>query len=264
MDTSGKHNDHHSAHHVVPLSVYNRVFGSLVVLTVVTVAVSFVDFGTANTFIAMLIATVKALLVVMFFMGLRYEGQENNVTFFCTFVFLALFVGLSSADLFYRVEPTPVKVDESELPQAAAPVDVNKFAKPSPELLNKAKGIFTAQCIVCHGAAGAGDGPAAASLVPPPRNFTKAEGWKNGRTLSGVVKTLNEGIQGSGMPAFTTIPAEDRIALAHYVRSLGPSIADPSAEELAAVQKLVGGASKPRISVDKAMEKMAREWEAAH
>src|SRR5262245_31653359 len=101
--TSGK-KEHH-AHHVTPLHVYYRVFVSLIALTIITVASSYVDFGgNANILIAMVIATAKALMVILFFMGLKYEGQENNVTFFCSFVFLTIFVSLTASDLFYRVD----------------------------------------------------------------------------------------------------------------------------------------------------------------
>lgn len=255
----------HSVHHVTPLVVYHRVFGALIVGTIVTVATSYVDFGTANVLIAMLIATIKAMLVVLFFMGLKYDGQENNVTFFCSFVFLAIFVGLSSSDLFYRIDPAPVRVDSSALGGGGGePVDVAKLAKSTPELLTKGKAIFAQQCIMCHGATGEGNGPAAATLNPPPRNFTKAEGWKNGRTLSGVFKTLSNGVQGSAMPAFATLSAEDRLALAHFVRSLGPAAPDVTAEEVAALQKEAGGPAKPHISIEKALDKVAEEWESSH
>lgn len=93
---------HHSAHdsghlelgHIVPFSVYFKVFISLIVLTAFTVAISRVDFAefghpVLNIVVAMLVASVKALLVVLFFMHLKYE---NPVTWlYAIFPIILLF-----------------------------------------------------------------------------------------------------------------------------------------------------------------------------
>jgi cytochrome c oxidase subunit 4 len=60
--------------HIVPRSLYYRVFAALLMLTLVTVSVAFVDLGPVNTIIALTIAVGKALLVILFFMHLRYSG----------------------------------------------------------------------------------------------------------------------------------------------------------------------------------------------
>ncbi|NDF14779.1 hypothetical protein EB061_05600, partial [bacterium] len=62
------------------------------------------------------------------------------------------------------------------------------------ELVAHGKELFAAQCVTCHGAGGAGDGVAAAGLNPKPRNFTVAEGWKNGRKPSQIYTTLTKGL----------------------------------------------------------------------
>jgi caa(3)-type oxidase subunit IV len=260
------HDQHEKTlHHVVPFPVYYRIFGALITLTVVTVLTSYIDFGgSTNIVIAMAIASVKALLVVLFFMGLRYDGQENNVVFFCSFVFLSIFVGLTSSDLFYRFDTQPVKVDASELPPTGGPVDVKKLAAASPDLQKKGQSVFSQQCISCHGANGQGDGPAAAALNPKPRNFTSAEGWKNGRTVSGIMKTLANGLPPSAMPSFASLSVEDRFALAHYVRSLGPAAPTDTPSELAALEKEVGAGAKPHLTIQRAMDKMVEEYEATH
>jgi caa(3)-type oxidase subunit IV len=239
------------------------VFGFLIVMTLITVGSSYIDFGgSTNIMIAMVIATAKALSVILFFMGLRWQGQENNATFFCSFVFLAIFLGLTGADIFYRRELTPVKVDASEMGGGGGSVDFSKLAKPTPELMGKGKALFGQQCIACHGADGKGDGPAAAALNPKPRNFTAGEGWKNGRGLPDILKTLTNGL--GSMPAFSAISIEDRAALAHYVRSLGPVAPDATPDQLAALQKEFGAGAKPRLSIDTAIDKVSREWEASH
>jgi cytochrome c oxidase subunit IV len=58
----------------VPRQLYYRVFLALLGLTLLTVAVAFVDLGPLNTVIALTIAVVKALLVLLYFMHLRYSS----------------------------------------------------------------------------------------------------------------------------------------------------------------------------------------------
>ena len=61
--------------HVVPIPVYVAIFATLLVLTGVTTAVAFVDLGPLNTVLMLGIAATKALLVVLFFMHLRYSAR---------------------------------------------------------------------------------------------------------------------------------------------------------------------------------------------
>jgi cytochrome c oxidase subunit 4 len=78
------------------------VFAMLIVLTIITVAVSYVDLGTANTFVAIGIATLKASLVATFFMHLKGDKPIHAIIFVGAFVFLAIFLGLSNDDLTTR------------------------------------------------------------------------------------------------------------------------------------------------------------------
>ena len=57
------------------IRIYLAVWGALVVLTAVTVAVSYVHLGLMNVVVALLVASVKASLVALFFMHLRYESR---------------------------------------------------------------------------------------------------------------------------------------------------------------------------------------------
>lgn len=61
--------------HQLPFSVYLKVFVTLVVLTVITVWVSRYDFGVMNIVVAMVVASIKALVVALFFMHLKYEDK---------------------------------------------------------------------------------------------------------------------------------------------------------------------------------------------
>lgn len=96
--------------------------------------------------------------------------------------------------------------------------DIKKLAEPNADLLKSGKNIFVTMCASCHGEDGKGDGPGAAALNPPPRNFASEEGWKNGKTLSGIYTTLQEGIPGTGMISYDILTPKDKFSLAHYIR----------------------------------------------
>lgn len=121
---------HPSEHHVAPFSMYMKVFWALVVLTVVTVfTAKFVHFGshTANIVVAMVIALVKASLVVMFFMHQKYETKVNRLFFGAAFGTLVLFIFFVVVDLNTRITFTQdpgalgLKVRSSDPAAAANP-----------------------------------------------------------------------------------------------------------------------------------------------
>ncbi len=89
-------------HHVAPMSLYWKVFGGLVVLTLLTVAVSYADLGKASLPIAMLVAVAKSTLVVMFFMHLKGDDRTFTFIFLSTLIFVGIFFGLTFADLSTR------------------------------------------------------------------------------------------------------------------------------------------------------------------
>ena len=120
--------------------------------------------------------------------------------------------------------------------------------------MEKGKTLFSSTCAVCHGAEGRGDGPAAVALNPKPRNFADGAGWKNGRKISGIFKTITEGIKGSGMAAYNGLAVEDRFAIAHYVQSLGPAAPADSAEDLAALG--LDKQAKPELTVAEGMARL--------
>jgi cytochrome c oxidase subunit 4 len=93
------HDDGRVHAHVSPWWFLCGIFGALIVLTILTVAASYVDFGSANTVIAVLIATMKASLVALFFMHLRYDKPFHGFVFMMAFVFLGVFLMLTMDDL---------------------------------------------------------------------------------------------------------------------------------------------------------------------
>jgi cytochrome c oxidase subunit IV len=84
--------------HVVDPLVLVAVFSALIVLTVVTVAVSYFDFGAMNLLVAMGVATIKAALVALWFMHLRYDSPFYAFLFLVAVVFLGLFLSITMLD----------------------------------------------------------------------------------------------------------------------------------------------------------------------
>lgn len=97
------HNAHDTSHHIVPASVFVRVFAVLIVLTVITVAAAQVDFGAFNAIVAFGIATVKAILVLGFFMHLKYDDMMNRVIIGSSFFFLLVLYFFSIIDEVTRI-----------------------------------------------------------------------------------------------------------------------------------------------------------------
>ncbi len=84
--------------HVMPVRVLVAVFAALILLTVCTVAAARFDLGSANLSVALGIATVKATLVALYFMHLRYDSPFHALVFVTALVFLALFLSLTMLD----------------------------------------------------------------------------------------------------------------------------------------------------------------------
>lgn len=94
-----EHDDHHGISHVASAKVLLGTGGSLLVLTIITVLATKVDFGPSiNLAFAMLIAVIKATLVVLFFMHLKYDKLFHTVVFVSAILAAALFVGFTLMD----------------------------------------------------------------------------------------------------------------------------------------------------------------------
>jgi cytochrome c oxidase subunit 4 len=88
--------------HIVPVATYVKVFAALAVLLVVTVLVAQVHLGYLNTPIAMLIALIKAALIVLFFMHIRYANPLVRVFAAGGFLWLAIMFVLTFSDILTR------------------------------------------------------------------------------------------------------------------------------------------------------------------
>lgn len=92
----------HDGPHIVPKSVLLKVFGGLIVLTVLTVAAAYIPFGPLAVPIAIGIAVTKASLVVLYFMHLKYDNPVNALTFTIGTIFVVVFIAITMLDTVFR------------------------------------------------------------------------------------------------------------------------------------------------------------------
>lgn len=119
---------HAHEHHITGPKTYGAVLLALLVFTVITVWVAQFDFGAANTVVAVVIASIKATLVALFFMHLRHD-KFNAVVFVGGVFFLAVFLVFTLFDIDTRTEvlPSNLKAPVQAFPGA----QLNKPIQPS-------------------------------------------------------------------------------------------------------------------------------------
>ena len=90
------------AGHISPKSTYYAIFGALMVLTGITVAVAFVNLGAFNFPVAIGIAITKATLVILFFMHAKYSSKLTQLFVGMSFFFLLILLTLTLTDYLSR------------------------------------------------------------------------------------------------------------------------------------------------------------------
>jgi len=90
------------AEHIVPKKVYFAVFATLIVLTATTTTISFLDLGPWNTVAALGIAFVKATLVALFFMHVKYSPRLTQIVVAGGLFWLAILIALTLSDFLTR------------------------------------------------------------------------------------------------------------------------------------------------------------------
>jgi len=88
--------------HVIPARVYYGVFGALLALTAITTWIAYQDLGAWNTPIALAIAGFKVVLVVLYFMHVRYSPKLIWVAVVASAYWLLIFFGFLMADYLTR------------------------------------------------------------------------------------------------------------------------------------------------------------------
>jgi len=92
----------HDGPHIVPKSLLLKVFGALILLTIITVGAAYVPLGPLTVPVAIGIAVAKASLVVLFFMHLKYDNPVNALTFTIGTIFVVVFVTITLLDTAFR------------------------------------------------------------------------------------------------------------------------------------------------------------------
>jgi len=218
----------------------------------------YVDAEELKRLFSSLLAVVVGLLIAALFASIVVPGLRNA----------------NKPETSTPVSPVvgePGWLDPTEFPPQRGtvipPVDPMTLIASSPELIARGKELFEGNCTPCHGPHGHGDGPAAATMDPRPRDFTGPNGWTNGYDLPAIYRSVSVGVSGTSMAAFDYLLKRDRMALAHYVQSLGAfphgtgseAAVGALKEELAAP----GEKTSNKIPVSMAMAKLEEEFDPA-
>jgi cytochrome c oxidase subunit 4 len=95
------------AEHVVPVRVYLTVFAVLMALTATTTAIAFLDLGPLNAVLMLAIAGVKATLVVLYFMHVRWSSRLTWIVASGGFLWLAILIAITASDMVLRTTARP-------------------------------------------------------------------------------------------------------------------------------------------------------------
>jgi len=90
------------AEKIIPVSTYLVIFIALLILTATTAWASFLDVGRLNAVVALIIALVKALLVALYFMHVRYSSRLTLIVVMAGFFWLGIMLVLTMSDYLSR------------------------------------------------------------------------------------------------------------------------------------------------------------------
>jgi cytochrome c oxidase subunit IV len=88
--------------HVVSPKVYFAIYAALMVGTAATVLAATVDMGRLNTVVALTIAVTKAMLVILYFMHVRYSSRLTWLVISAGFAWLGILIGFTLSDVLTR------------------------------------------------------------------------------------------------------------------------------------------------------------------
>ena len=97
-----EHVGEHGEHHIIPISTYLKVFGALMFLLIITLVAAYFDLGWLNLPIALTIAVAKVILIVLYFMHVKFSSILVKIFSGTTMLWLAIMFILTLADYFSR------------------------------------------------------------------------------------------------------------------------------------------------------------------
>ena len=106
--------------HIVSVKIYIAIFLALLGLTALTTYVSFIDLGRMNTVVALAIAVTKMLLVILFFMHVKYSSRLTKLTIIAAFFWFGLLITFTLSDVLTR-QWTPAPTSWGPSMSAPAP-----------------------------------------------------------------------------------------------------------------------------------------------
>jgi cytochrome c oxidase subunit 4 len=101
-DAANVTNPEHADHHIVSPAQYALVFGTLLVGTGITVGAAYVNMGWLNPVIALGIACTKAVIVILFFMHVKYQSRLIKMTVGAGFLTFLILIGMTLSDYMSR------------------------------------------------------------------------------------------------------------------------------------------------------------------
>jgi mono/diheme cytochrome c family protein len=108
---------------------------------------------------------------------------------------------------------------DGDLPPAYRNVEVPKARLDSVEARERGRRLFVEHCALCHGVSGDGHGARTEGFVRPPRDFTNAA-WRKSTSPRHVFFAVREGIHGTAMPSWKTLPDDELWDLTAWVLSI--------------------------------------------
>jgi cytochrome c oxidase subunit 4 len=101
-DPSNITNPEHAGHHIVTPVTYSIVFATLLFFTGLTVVAAYIDMGIFNPVVALAIATIKAVVVILFFMHVKYQSKLIKMTVCAGFFTFGALVVMTFSDYISR------------------------------------------------------------------------------------------------------------------------------------------------------------------
>ena len=141
-----------------------------------------------------------------------------TITFAALFVLIA--VGFLVLPAFFDSSPLGLLFHKGPAPWALDPERQAKLQLTESQA--KGRYHFLQYCADCHGPDGRGNGPRSQLLDRRLPNFLDPapSGIKNGLNSAGIIKTLNEGLEGTQMPRFTSLPDEVKAEITEFIEHL--------------------------------------------
>jgi cytochrome c oxidase subunit IV len=114
--------------------LYTAILIALLILTGITVGAAYIDLGSGNVVVALIIATIKASLVALFFMHLRWEKPVNSIIAVAGFLFLGIFLMFDLIDATSRNYYLPQNIHRTEVPltPGTAPAPLTQILPEAP------------------------------------------------------------------------------------------------------------------------------------